>query len=154
VTLEVLMARKSAIELVAVPGRVLSLSSSCIARMPKGVAALPSPSALADMFRIMAPIAGWSGGTSGKRRVISGRIRRAMTTSMPPASATFINPRKSVITPTRPMANSTAPLAAASISLDSTAIGVCAPSTTGRVSSRQAVARKPIRTMPKKIPFM
>ena len=58
VTLDVLIARNSTIALVAVPGRGLSLSSSCIARMPNGVAALPSPSALADRLRIIAPIAG------------------------------------------------------------------------------------------------
>ena len=58
VTDDVLMARNSAMELVAVPLCGLSRSSSCMARMPNGVAALPSPSALADMFRIIAPIAG------------------------------------------------------------------------------------------------
>ena len=58
VTAEVLMARNSAIALVAVPLTGFSLSSSCIARMPNGVAALPRPSAFAEKLRIMAPIAG------------------------------------------------------------------------------------------------
>ncbi len=55
---EVLMARNRAMAFVAVPGCGLSFSSSCMARMPIGVAALPNPSALADMLRIMAPMAG------------------------------------------------------------------------------------------------
>src|SRR3972149_4601358 len=58
VTLDVLMARNKAMALVAVPLCVLSLSNSCMARMPNGVAALPRPSTLADMFRIIAPMAG------------------------------------------------------------------------------------------------
>ena len=41
VGLEGLMARKRAIKSVAVPGLGLSLSSSCMARMPKGVSAWP-----------------------------------------------------------------------------------------------------------------
>ncbi len=58
VTLEVLMARNRAMALVAVPLSGFSLSSSCMARMPNGVAALPRPSTLADMLRIIAPMAG------------------------------------------------------------------------------------------------
>jgi len=58
VTEDVFIAMKSAMAFVASPFTGLSLSSSCMARMPKGVAALPSPSALAARFKIMAPIAG------------------------------------------------------------------------------------------------
>ena len=58
VTDEVFMAKNSAIALLAVPLTGFSLSSSCIARMPNGVAALARPRALADRLRIMAPIAG------------------------------------------------------------------------------------------------
>ena len=47
VTEDVLIARNMTIALVAVPLCGFSRSSSCIARMPKGVAALPSPSTLA-----------------------------------------------------------------------------------------------------------
>ena len=54
----VLIARKSTIAFVAVPFRPLSLSSSSIARMPKGVAALASPIMLLPMLRIIALIAG------------------------------------------------------------------------------------------------
>ena len=57
-TEEVLIARNITMALLAVPLCGLSLSSSCIARMPNGVAALPRPSTLAEMFIIIAPIAG------------------------------------------------------------------------------------------------
>ena len=57
-TLEVLMARKSAMALVATPGTGFKRLSSIMALMPKGVAALPSPSMLEAMFMIMALIAG------------------------------------------------------------------------------------------------
>ena len=115
VTLDVLIARNRIIALLAVPLTGFSLSNCCIARMPKGVAAFPRPSALADMLRIMAPIAGCSGGTSGNSRTIIGRTRRAMMTNRPPRSATFIKPRNSAITPTKPMASVTASLAEAII---------------------------------------
>ena len=58
VTLLVLIARNSAIALVAVPFSGFRVSSSCIALIPNGVAALPRPSALALMFMIIAPMAG------------------------------------------------------------------------------------------------
>ena len=58
VTDEVFMARNSTIALLAVPLTGFSLSSSCIARMPNGVAALARPRTLAERLRIMAPIAG------------------------------------------------------------------------------------------------
>ena len=46
-----------------------------------------------------------------------------MTVSKPPASATFISPRKSAIIPTSPMARVTAPPAASTIAVPSAAIG-------------------------------
>jgi hypothetical protein len=58
VRLDVLMARNRTIAFVAVPGAGFSVSNSCMARIPKGVAALPRPRALAEIFRIIAPIAG------------------------------------------------------------------------------------------------
>ena len=58
VTLEVFMARKSIIEFVAIPLLGFKVSSSCIARIPKGVAAFPNPNAFAERFIIIAPIAG------------------------------------------------------------------------------------------------
>lgn len=79
--------------------------------------------AFAERLRIMAPMAGCSGGTFGNRRIMTGRINRERMTSMPPASATFTSPRNSVITPTRPMARSTEPEAASLIAFDSVSIG-------------------------------
>ena len=95
----VFTARNVHIALDAVPGRGLSFSRSCMARSPSGVAALASPSMLAAMFMIIEPIAGWSGGTSGKSRVISGRRARAMACMMPDLSASRITPSQSAITP-------------------------------------------------------
>src|SRR5947207_2534159 len=74
----VLIARKVHIALVATPGRGFNFSRSAMARRPSGVAAFPRPSMLAAIFITMDPIAGWSGGTSGKRRRITGRNTRAM----------------------------------------------------------------------------
>ena len=128
VTLEVLMAKKSTMGSVAVPGWELSLSSSCMARIPKGVAAFPRPRAFEDRFSIMAPMAGCSGGTPGKRRTISGRIRRATSVNMPPASATFMSPRNRVITPIRPRANSTDPPADSTMAFDRISMGESFPS--------------------------
>lgn len=93
----VLMARKSTIALVAVPFSALRVFNSFIALSPKGVAAFPRPRALAAMFMTIAPIAGWSGGTSGKRRTSTGRISRAMKRKPPASSTTFISPRKSAM---------------------------------------------------------
>ena len=58
VTEDVFIAMKRAMAFVAWPSVGLSRSSSCMARMPKGVAALPSPKALAARFKIIAPMAG------------------------------------------------------------------------------------------------
>src|SRR5688572_31532906 len=69
----VLMARNVHIAFVARPGRGLSVSKSFIARIPIGVAALLRPRMLAAMFINMEPMAGCSGGTSGKSRRQIGR---------------------------------------------------------------------------------
>ena len=137
VTLEVLTARNSAIALVAVPFRWLSELSACIARMPKGVAAFPRPRAFAERLRIIAPMAGCSGGTSGNNRTISGLVVRAMITNKPPLSATFISPRNSAITPISPSARVTALLAASTIAWLNSAIGASAtPRPASQVSCR------------------
>ena len=57
VTLDVLIARNSAIELSPCLAGVEFVGSR-IARIPNGVAAFPRPSAFADIFRIMAPTYG------------------------------------------------------------------------------------------------
>ena len=111
---EVLIARNSTMASVAVPFSPLRRSSSVIALIPNGVAALPSPRKLLDRFRRMAWSAGWSLGTEGNRRRSTGQRARDSIRSSPPSSATFISPRNSAMTPTRPMARSTAPLAESS----------------------------------------
>jgi len=58
VILEVLIAKNNTMESVAVPLQGFSRFNSCIALIPKGVAAFPKPSRLADIFSIMAPMAG------------------------------------------------------------------------------------------------
>src|SRR5512132_708463 len=148
VTLDVLIARNSTIALLAVPFAGLSASRCCMARMPNGVAALPNPSTFEDIFRIIAPIAGWVGGTCGNSLCISGRSSRAIMLNRPPASATFISPRNSVITPTRPMASVTAPWASSTIALATTLMicGSAATPTSCRTAAtpkaRQMIARK------------
>src|SRR5665213_461480 len=62
----VLTVKKVHIALVAVPGIGLSFCKSAMARRPSGVAALRRPSMLAAIFMTIEPIAGCSGGTSGK----------------------------------------------------------------------------------------
>jgi len=58
VMLDVLIASSVHMAGVAVFGSGFSFCSSCIALMPIGVAALPSPSRFALMFDMMYPIAG------------------------------------------------------------------------------------------------
>ncbi len=74
----VLIARNRTIALVAVPFVVFRRSSSSIALIPNGVAAFPSPRKLQDTFMIIALIAGWSSGTPGNSRRVTGAIARAM----------------------------------------------------------------------------
>ena len=131
---EVLIARKRTIESVAVPLCGLMRSSSCIARIPKGVAALPSPITLADKFIIIAPIAGCPSGTSGNKRTKIGLISLAMIVSSPPFSATFIKPKKSAITPMRPNTRVTESLAESMIPAPSACIAVGVPAITVSVS--------------------
>jgi len=99
-------------------------------------------------------MAGCSGGTSGKSRTISGLISRAMMRSMPPASATFINPMNRVITPTRPMARVTAPEAASIIALDNSSMGALPPSTGIQANCRQPAKTKATLTMARSMPFI
>src|SRR5512144_801772 len=152
VTLDVLLARNRAIALLAVPFTGLSVSRCCMARMPNGVAALPNPTTFEDMFRIIAPMAGCVGGTCGNSLCISGRSSRAIMLKRPPASATFISPRNSVIMPTRPMASVTAPCASSTIAL-ATALMICALVATP-ASCRTAATPKARQTMARKTAFI
>ena len=99
-TLLVLIARNVHMAFVAVPGCGLSRSRSFMARKPSGVAALPRPSMLAAMFIIIAPMAGWSGGTSGNSRRITGRSPRASTCTRPERSASRMIPNHTASVPT------------------------------------------------------
>ena len=111
VTEDVFMAKKVTIASVAVSFFLLSFCSSSMAFRPKGVAALPKPKILAEIFIIMAPMAGWSGGTSGNKRTITGFKALDMIFIRPESSAIFIMPSHMAITPIRPKASSTAVLA-------------------------------------------
>ena len=95
----VLMARKVHIAFEAVPGRAFSFSKSCMARSPRGVAALLRPSILAARFMTMEPIAGWLAGTSGKSHFRRGRRARARRFTRPDFSAIFRSPSQRAITP-------------------------------------------------------
>ena len=152
VTDDVLIARNRAMALVAVPLWGLSSSNCCMARMPNGVAALPRPSALADMLRIIEPMDGWWAGTSGNRRTMSGRRTLAMMRSRPPSSATFIKPKNRAITPTKPMARVTAPPAASIMALPSSAMG--ASPTPSQTTWRTAPMTKAMATMARKMTFI
>jgi hypothetical protein len=107
-TLLVLMTRKVHIASVAVPTFLLSLLSSSIALSPSGVAALARPSMFAEMFISIAPIAGWSGGTSGKSLVVTGLRNLERTATIPDCSAIFISPSQRDMMPISPIASSTA----------------------------------------------
>ena len=76
--------------------------------MPSGVAAFESPSMFAATFMIIAPMAGCSGGISGKRSRLIGRSALPRSVIKPAASATRMMPSQSVMIPTRPREISTA----------------------------------------------
>ncbi|MFM1941192.1 MAG: hypothetical protein RI897_174 [Verrucomicrobiota bacterium] len=104
----VLMARKVHMALVAVPGCGLSFSRSCMARSPRGVAALRRPSMLAAMFITMELMAGCPSGTSGKSRRRMGWRSLAMLWTRPAFSARRMRPSQNPMMPTRLMARVTA----------------------------------------------
>ena len=85
---------------------------------PNGVAAFPSPSMLVAKFITMAPMAGWSAGTSGNKRRISGAISWEIQRSMPPWRATPIRPRKTTMVPVSAITRSTALRAESKIEAD------------------------------------
>ncbi len=104
----VLRAQNRAWASLAVPGCGLSSSRRRIASSPNGVAALPRPSTFAATFITMAPMAGCSGGTSGKSRRRIGRAARESSATRPASSARRISPSQSASTPTSPMERVTA----------------------------------------------
>ena len=84
---EVLIASKVHIACVAITGLGLRPCKLSIALIPKGVAALLSPSMLAVILRDIWPIAGWSLGTSGNSLMSSGVDAFAILSTMPAACA-------------------------------------------------------------------
>ena len=102
VTDEALMTMNMIMSLVAVSGSGLRVCSSFIALSPSGVAALSSPSTLADRFITIAPEAGWPSGMPGKSRRNSGPTSRATLLITPAFSPNFINPSHRLITPASP----------------------------------------------------
>ena len=108
---DVLIAKNKHMELVATPWVLFSLFISIMALRPNGVAALPKPSILEVIFMIIMLIAGCSAGTSGNSRTITGLRKLAMSRKRPPWCRIRIIPSQKAITPTRPIAKSTAALA-------------------------------------------
>lgn len=99
---EVLMTRNMIIGLVAVSLCGFSSCNSFIAFKPMGVAALSSPSMLADRFMKMLPMAGCPLGMSGKRRQNTGLSQRDRAPIMPLCSPIFIMPSQRARIPVRP----------------------------------------------------
>ena len=100
---EELRIRNMSIASVAVSFSVLIDCNSCIAFKPSGVAALSSPSMLADTFMNIAPRAGWFFGTDGNRRVNSGPMSLPKNAMIPPRSPIFIKPIHSERMPVSPI---------------------------------------------------
>ena len=120
--------------------------------MPKGVAALPRPIALAERFRIMAPMAGCRAGTSGNSRTMRGRMSEARIRSNPPASATFIRPKNNVMTPIKLKASSTEPAADSIIALVRLSMGETWPPI--HWISRHPAVTKETKTIPRNTAFI
>ena len=112
---EVLIATKSTIALEALCEPWLRVARSFMAFRPKGVAAFPIPMMFDAMFITIDPIAGWSGGTSGKRRRSTGPSARAIQSRSPPSKATRVSPRKKIIPPTSLITSSIDDLAVSKI---------------------------------------
>ena len=105
--------------------------------MPSGVAALERPSMFAAMFMIIAPMAGCSGGTSGKSNRLIGRSALPRSAIRPAASATRMMPSHSVMIPTRPREISTPVLA------ESMAFFVTAAAVPLNIATTSAMAMRP-----------
>ena len=98
----VLSTRNIIMGLVAVSFFGFSSCNCSIAFSPSGVAALSSPSILAEIFMKMLPVTGCPLGISGKSLVNIGLSRRAKTSMIPPFSPIFMIPSQSDSTPVRP----------------------------------------------------
>ena len=99
---EVLMTRNIIMGFVAVSFLGFSSCSSFMAFRPRGVAALSSPSMLAEKFMKMLPMAGCPLGMSGKRRQNRGLSQRDKAPIMPLFSPIFISPNQRESSPVSP----------------------------------------------------
>ena len=99
---EALMQRNIIIGLLAESFSVFSSCSCCIAFSPIGVAALSSPSRLAEIFIKIEPVTGCSFGMPGKSLLKTGAPNRANDWMTPPFSPIFIIPSQSDKIPVSP----------------------------------------------------
>ena len=99
---EVLITRNIIIGLLAVSFFGFNSCSSFIAFSPMGVAALSSPSILADIFMKIDPMTGCPFGMSGNKRQKTGLSQRERALIRPLFSPIFITPSQSDNTPVRP----------------------------------------------------
>ena len=111
----VLSTKNIIIGLVAVSFFLFSSCSPSIVLSPKGVAALSSPSMLAEIFINILPNTGWFLGMSGKSFTITGLRKRARAFTSPPLSPIFMMPSHNDSTPVRPRLNSKAVLAVSKV---------------------------------------
>ena len=140
---EVLMTRNMIIGLVAVSLRGFSSWSSFIAFSPKGVAALSSPSMLADRFMKMEPMAGCPLGMSGKRRQKTGLSQRDRASIMPLFSPIFMMPSQSESSPVSPREISKAFLDEANVAFTSSVkMPVSPPSSSLPAATTKAMTKK------------
>ncbi len=104
----------------AVSGLGLSCCNSCMACKPKGVAALPKPSRLAQKFSTMPLKAGLSAGSSGNKWRSNGESNPASFCKSPLASIKAKTPSQSIKTPASDTIKSTllaAPAKAACVTI-------------------------------------
>ena len=99
---EVFSTRNMIIGLVAVSFFGFSSCNSFIALSPMGVAALSSPSMLAERFMKMDPMAGCPLGMFGKRRQNTGLSQRDSALIMPLCSPIFMMPSQRARIPVSP----------------------------------------------------
>ena len=108
-----------AIELVAVDFELLFFCSFFMASIPKGVAALPSPSKFAVIFMHIAFAEGLSAGQSGKINFIIGENKFDKYSVILDFSAIFIIPVQKAIIPKMEIIKETASLAPDKTALES-----------------------------------
>ncbi len=127
---------------VARSGCGFSVCSSCMAFRPSGVAALSSPSRLAETFITIAPCAGWPGGTPGNSCRSAGAASRASASTMPARSPMRRMPSHSAITPTSPMEMSKPVRAESNIAASSAGNTSMSPISNRTAATAKALTKK------------